>query len=205
MTDLGNGLLVAFGIGLLIFIHELGHYLAARWIGVKVGVFSLGFGPRLCGFRLGDTDYRISCIPFGGYVAVAGQDPSDHSWAPEQSLHQKTPSQRMLFFAGGVLMNLLFALLAFPIAFHFGVAFPAPEIGRVEYGSGAWEAGLQRGDRILAVQGKETYSFENLVVEIALSGNNPVPLLIQRDGQQRVVEVTPQFRPVEGQIGRAHV
>lgn len=198
MTELGNGLLVAFGIGLLIFIHELGHYMAARWIGVRVGVFSLGFGPRLWGFRRGDTDYRISCIPLGGYVAVAGQDPSDDTWAPEVSLNQKSPSQRMLFFAGGVLMNLLFALIAFPIAFHFGVGFPAPEVGRVEYGSGAWEADLQRGDRILAVNGKETYSFENLVVEIALSGNNPVSLLVQRDGQQRLVEVTPQFRTVEG-------
>ena len=74
MTDFGNGLLVALGIGLLIFIHELGHYLAARWIGAQVQVFSLGFGPRLVGIRRGPTDYRLSLIPLGGYVAVAGQE-----------------------------------------------------------------------------------------------------------------------------------
>ena len=118
MTDFGNGLLVAFGIGLLIFVHELGHFLAARWIGVRVEVFSLGFGPRLFGLRRGATDYRVSLVPLGGYVAVAGQDPTDWRHAPEDSLHQKTVGQRTLFYAGGVVMNLLFALVAFPLAFR---------------------------------------------------------------------------------------
>ncbi|GDY01859.1 hypothetical protein LBMAG49_11880 [Planctomycetota bacterium] len=198
MNELGNGLLVAFGIGLLIFVHELGHFLAARWIGVRVEVFSLGFGPRLLGFRYGGTDYRISAIPLGGYVAVAGQDPLDDRYSPDQSLHEKSPGGRMLFFAGGVIMNLLFALIAFPIAFHWGVAFPSPEIGRVEFGSGAWEAGLQRGDQVLAVNGKQTYSFENVVVEIALGGNTTVPLLVKSGDTERLVDVRPQFRLVEG-------
>jgi regulator of sigma E protease len=198
MTDFGNGLLVAFGIGLLIFVHELGHYLAARWIGARVEVFSLGFGPRMLGYRRGATDYRVSLIPLGGYVAVAGQDPGDQRFGSGQNLHQKTVGQRALFFSGGVVMNLLFALIAFPIAFGSGVSFPAPQIGFVVEGSGAWEARLQPGDRVLAIDNKEVYSFENLVVEVALAGGNPVRLRIQRDGKELAVDVRPQFHAAEG-------
>jgi regulator of sigma E protease len=198
MTDFGNGLLVAFGIGLLIFVHELGHFLAARWIGVRVEVFSLGFGPRLFGLRRGATDYRVSLIPLGGYVAVAGQDPTDWRHAPEHTLHQKTVGQRTLFYAGGVAMNLLFALVAFPLAFRFGVPFQVPEVGSVESGSAAWEADLQRGDRILAVNGKPTYSFENTLVEIALAGAGPVSLRVHRGDREFAVDVQPQFRAAEG-------
>lgn len=197
MTDFGNGLLVAIGIGLLIFVHELGHYLAARWIGARVDVFSLGFGPRLFGFRRGPTDYRISLVPLGGYVAVCGQDPEDVRH-PEESLHNKGVGQRFVFFLGGVLMNLLFALVAFPIAFGSGVSFPAPVVGSVAPGSPAWEAGIEPGDRILAIDGKETYSFENLVVEVALAGGRPVALDVDRSGQRMRIEATPRYAAQEG-------
>jgi regulator of sigma E protease len=198
MNDFGNGLLVAFGIGLLIFLHELGHYLAARWIGARVLVFSLGFGPRVLGFRRGATDYRLSLIPLGGYVAVAGQDPGDLRFAGAESLQHKSVGQRALFFSGGVVMNLLFALIAFPIAFGSGVSFPAPVIGHVEHGGGAWEARVAAGDRVLAIDGKHVYSFENLVVEVALAGGRNVQLLLQRGEEQRSVSVRPQFRAAEG-------
>ncbi len=201
MNDFGNGLLVALGIGMLIFVHELGHYLAARWIGARVEVFSLGFGPRLLGFRRGPTDYRLSLIPLGGYVAVAGQDPDDHQHLLEHSLQDKSVGQRFLFFCGGVVMNLLFALVAFPIAFGNGVSFPAPVIGNVALGGAAWEAGLQRGDRVLAVHGKSMYSFENLVVEIALSGGRPVPMLVDRNGEPRAIEVLPRYSATDGLYG----
>ncbi|MEQ1634563.1 MAG: RIP metalloprotease RseP, partial [Planctomycetota bacterium] len=201
MNDFGNGLLVALGIGMLIFVHELGHYLAARWIGARVEVFSLGFGPRLWGFRRGPTDYRLSLIPLGGYVAVAGQDPGDQRHPDEQSLQHKTVGQRFLFFSGGVVMNLLFALVAFPIAFGNGVSFPAPVIGNVAHGGAAWEAGLDAGDRVLAIHGKSMYSFENLVVEIALSGGRPVPMLVERDGGPRAFEVLPRYSKADGLYG----
>ncbi len=197
MTDFGNGLLVAIGIGLLIFVHELGHYLAARFIGARVEVFSLGFGPRLCGFRRGPTDYRLSLIPLGGYVAVTGQDPEDLRH-PEASLQSKSVGARFMFFLGGVLMNLLFALVAFPLAFGSGVSFPAPVIGFVAPGSPAWEAGIEAKDRVLSINGKETYSFENLVVEVALAGGRSVVLEIERDGEVRHIEATPRFSRPEG-------
>ena len=112
----------ALGIGLLIFVHELGHYLAARLARVRVEVFSLGFGPRIWGFRRGPTDYRLSIVPVGGYVRVAGEDqhaPPGHAM-PADGLHSKGFGARALFFSGGVLMNLLFAMIAFPLIFHGG-------------------------------------------------------------------------------------
>lgn len=185
--------LAALGIGLLIFIHEFGHFLAARAAGVRVEVFSLGFGPRLLGWNVGGTDFRLSLVPFGGYVMVAGQDPSDRRFPKHMSLYSKSIGQRALFWSGGVLMNALFALVVFPLVFRAGVTFVAPVIGVVTRGSAAWEAGIEPGDRIVAVKGKEVLSLDNMAVEIALHGQRPVDLLVRRAGQDRVVTVAPQF------------
>ena len=197
--ELGSIFLAALGIGLLIFIHELGHFLAARAAGVRVEVFSLGFGPRLCGVPWNGTDFRLSLVPFGGYVMVAGQDPSDQRYPRHESLHGKTLGQRALFWSGGVLMNTLFALVVFPLVFHAGVSFLAPVAGTVDPGGAAWEAGLARGERVLAVAGKSMYSFENLSVEVALHGNRPVQLLVRGvDGNERVVTATAHFDAERG-------
>ena len=197
--ELGSIFLAALGIGLLIFIHELGHFLAARAAGVRVEVFSLGFGPRLCGLLWKGTDFRLSLVPFGGYVMVAGQDPSDQRYPRHESLHSKTLGQRALFWSGGVLMNTLFALIVFPLVFHAGVSFLAPVVGSVEKGSAAWECGLARGERVLAVAGKSMYSFENLAVEVALHGNRPVQLLVRGvDGRERLVTVNAHFDAERG-------
>lgn len=195
---MGSMLAVALGIGLLIFVHELGHYLAARWIGARVLAFSLGFGPRLLGFRRGPTDYRVCLLPLGGYVQVAGQDPLDTSAPARDSLQAKSVVQRALFFLGGVLMNVLFALVAFPLAFAAGVEFVAPVVGGVEAGSSAWEAGLHKGDRIVSIDGKKAYSFENLNVEVALRGSRPIRLVVERDGSQFPVELRAKYAPAAG-------
>ncbi|MCU0867538.1 MAG: RIP metalloprotease RseP [Planctomycetes bacterium] len=189
----GSILLAALGIGLLIFVHELGHFLAARLAGVRVEVFSLGFGPRLWGFEWRGTDFRLAAVPFGGYVMVAGQDPSDHRYPAAECLHSKSIGQRALFWSGGVLMNVLVALVLFPIVFRAGVDFQAPVVGSVTPGSAAWEAGMQHGDRILTIADKTVVSFENLAVEVALAGRKPLPLQIRRGDTTLVVTVLPQF------------
>lgn len=199
----GSILLAALGIGLLIFVHELGHFLAARAAGVRVEVFSLGFGTRIWGFQWRGTDFRLSAVPFGGYVMVAGQDPSDDRYPPEECLYAKSVGQRALFWSGGVLMNALVALVVFPLVFFAGVAFQAPVIGSVQPGGAAWEAGLQPGDRILAVADKPVRSFENLAIEVALAGGKPLSLRIRRgdagDGNaEQTVVVLPQFNDAGG-------
>ncbi len=195
----GSSLLAAFGIGFLIFIHELGHYLAARSAGVKVDVFSLGFGPRLCGFTWQGTDFRLALVPFGGYVMVAGQDPGDRRYGPAAALWGKPIGKRALFWSGGVLMNLAFALVAFPLALWSGVDFTAPIVGPVQPGGAAWEAGIAPGERLVAVGGKRVYSFENALVEIALAGHRPVELTVRgADGADRAVVVSPRWSAVDG-------
>jgi regulator of sigma E protease len=197
--DFSSVFLAALGIGLLIFLHELGHFLAARLAGVRVEVFSLGYGPRLFGREVKGTDFRVSLVPFGGYVMVAGADPGDHRYPADESLHSKSIGQRALFWSGGVLMNLLFALIVFPLAFRAGVNFTAPVVGFVKEGGAAWEARLQPGDRILAIGDKSTYSFENLTYEVALMGHRPVALLVAgADGVERTVTAVPHFDAAAG-------
>lgn len=197
--DFGSILLAALGIGLLIFLHELGHFLAARLAGVRVEVFSLGFGTRLCGFVWRGTDFRLSVVPFGGYVMVAGQDPGDRRYPARESLWSKSVGQRALFWSGGVVMNVLFALVAFPLVFHAGVVFPAPIVGQVVPGGAAWEAGLAPGDRVLAVDGKKVHSFDNLRMEVALAGGRPVVLsLLRADGSEQTRTLLPQFSSDQG-------
>ncbi|MFN7588516.1 MAG: site-2 protease family protein [Planctomycetota bacterium] len=198
----GNILLTAVGIGLLIFVHELGHFLAARLAGVRVEVFSLGFGSRLCGFVWRGTDFRLSLVPFGGYVMVAGQDPNDDRYPPEECLWSKSVGQRALFWSGGVLMNALTALILFPIVFSVGVDFAAPVVGGVERGSPAWEAGLQAEDRVVRVADKPVHSFDQVRMQVALAGNRPIPLLLRRpDGSERTVSVKPRWNANEGLWG----
>jgi regulator of sigma E protease len=190
----GSVLFAGLGIGLLIFIHELGHFLAARLAGVRVEIFSLGFGPRLCGFHWQGTDFRLSLVPFGGFVMVAGQDPTDRRYPARESLYGKSIGQRMLFWSGGVLMNVLFALVVFPLAFRAGVPVLAPVIGSVQKGGAAWEGDLQPGDRVLGVQGKKVFAFENLSTEIALHGQKPLQLEVQTaEEAPRTVTLTPHF------------
>jgi regulator of sigma E protease len=196
-------LVVVLGISLLIFVHELGHYLCARLAGVRVLVFSLGFGQRIWGFRRGGTDYRLSLLPIGGYVQVAGEDPTNREHLAPDDLHAKGFLARLFFFSGGVVMNLLFALVALPLVFQSGVSFRAPVLGDIQPGGAAWQAGLLKGDRIKEVNGKEIDSFNNLVVEIALAGRKPITMAVERNGEPMIVRIEARYDQRRGmrQIG----
>ena len=125
-----NVILVIVGIGLLIFIHELGHFLVAKKIGVKVHAFSLGFGPALIRKQIGDTDYRISIIPLGGYVKLAGEQREDSNTGEDWEFMSKKPWQRAAVLVAGVTCNTILAFIAFIIAFRVGVPFITAEIGQ---------------------------------------------------------------------------
>ncbi len=194
-----NILLVIAGIGSLIFIHELGHFLVAKKIGVKVHVFSLGFGMPLIKRTWGETEYRLSIVPLGGYVKLAGEHPQDGVVMDESDFMAKPPSQRALVLIAGVAMNALFAFLVFIIAFRVGVPFITSEIGLVAPGWPAWEAGLQPGDNIIAIGSAKDPDFEDVFTAVALgSGSAGIPVTVERDGKTLNFNIRPKYDTEHG-------
>ena len=172
-------------LGFLIFIHELGHYLAAIKVGIKVETFSLGFGPRLFGFHKGDTDYRISAIPFGGYVKMAGEDMQNTTGALNE-LQTKPIPARLLVFSAGAAMNAVAAVLLTIFLAYIGIYIPAytahvPQISWVMPGSPAAESGLQSGDIIKKVNSTPVDNWDLALSAIAIKPDS-TDLTIDRDG-----------------------
>jgi regulator of sigma E protease len=193
--------LVAFGVGLVIFVHELGHFLAARWCKVRVETFSLGFGPRLLGWTRGGTTYQIAAVPLGGYVRMAGEEGSAAGREPaDDELPSKSVGQRFLIYSGGVLMNVAFALVVFPIILTIGVPFTEPVVGSSTPGSPAWQAGLQPGTRIESVNGNPVYSFLNIPTEVALGSPEETVLVVRDPGAttSRMVRLVPERNEAMG-------
>ncbi|MBL8901151.1 MAG: RIP metalloprotease RseP [Planctomycetes bacterium] len=187
-------LLVAFGIGLVIFIHELGHFLAARWCGVRTEIFSLGFGPSLVSFRRGTTQYQIALLPIGGFVKMAGAEPQEATGAPDDLL-SKSVEQRFFIYSAGVLMNALLAFVLFPILFLVGMPFDVPVIGQggPVPGKAAWVAGLRPGDEILEVGERVIHDFNQVRTEVALGDPEGTSFLVRRDGSELRFEVKPRY------------
>ena len=194
-----NVLLVIAGIGLLIFIHELGHFLVAKKIGVRVLAFSLGFGPALFKKTWGETEYRLSLVPLGGYVKLAGEGPEEEKTGASWEFSSKSAGQRASVFVAGVALNAVLAFIAFIVAFQIGVPFITPDVGQVMPGWPAWEAGIQRGDKIVEIDGSKDLDFEDLFTIVALS--NPatgVSLKVERDNKTFDVTVIPKYDEEHG-------
>ena len=194
-----NVLLVIAGIGLLIFIHELGHFLVAKKIGVRVLAFSLGFGPALFKKTWGETEYRLSLVPLGGYVKLAGEGPEEEKTGASWEFSSKSAGQRASVFVAGVALNAVLAFIAFIVAFQIGVPFITPEVGQVMPGWPAWESGIQRGDKIVEIDGNKDLDFEDLFTIVALS--NPatgVSLKVERDKKTFDVTVMPKYDEEHG-------
>jgi regulator of sigma E protease len=190
---------VVLGVSFLIFFHELGHFVFARLAKVRVEIFSLGFGPRLFGRRRGATDYRVSLLPLGGYVKLAGESPSSGATGAPDELASKSVGARALIFSGGVLFNVLFAILLFPLLFRVGVPFLRPVVGSVVPGGPAWKVGFEEGMTVLEVGDREIIAFEQISSEIAISGPGPVRVRVREaDGDERVLEPEPVFDPENG-------
>jgi regulator of sigma E protease len=186
-----------FVLGVLVFVHELGHFLAARRIGVRVLTFSLGFGPKLLSFTRGDTEYCVSLVPLGGYVKMAGESAEDNrTGAPDEFL-SKTKWERFQVLVMGPIMNLALAWLVMAAVLYQGANLPAFDrdpivIGSVAEKSVAAEAGLLPGDRILAVDGMPVQNWEELWVAVLPKANRPVTFDIDRAGQRTQVLITPK-------------
>ena len=194
MPEILRILQVVVGIGLVIFVHELGHFLAARWCGVRVHVFSLGFGPKLFGVVRGGVLYQVAAIPIGGYVAMAGEGPREQGRPPRpDDLASKSVGQRFLVYSGGVLMNVAFALVVFPILFLNGVPFTDTIVSAVP-GQPAWRAGIEDGSRVITINGRKVYEFDQILSEVALGGADPVRLEVLGPGdvESRDLVVRPE-------------
>lgn len=185
-----------FVLGVLIFVHELGHFVMARRIGVRVLTFSLGFGPKILSIKRGDTDYCISAIPLGGYVKMAGENPEEERTGASDEFLSKSKWQRFQVLVMGPVMNLALAWVVMALVLYQGAPVPSFEtqpvvVGAFEDDSVAREAGIQPGDKILAVNGNEVKDWNSFHMAIATLANREVTLLIERDGQRVEKQLTP--------------
>src|SRR3984885_1548861 len=153
LTTVLNILKVAFGLGFVIFLHELGHFLLAKWNGVKVEKFSIGFGPTLFGWTRGDTEYVLAALPLGGFVKMLGEGPDEETSksSDPRAFPNKSVGARMAIISAGVIMNLILGLACFMYAYKMGMDEIPTKIGSVVAGSPAYEAGVMAGDEIVSM------------------------------------------------------
>lgn len=212
------GYLIPFLVTLtaLVFVHELGHYLVARWNGVRVEVFSIGFGPELFGWcdRAG-TRWKFSAIPLGGYVKMFGDaDPASMPGAnltamtPQEravSFHHKRLPQRAAIVAAGPIANFLFTVVLLTVIFATaGQPFTPPQVGEVDPGTAAAEAGIKPGDTVLAIDGQRIERFEDIQQAVRLNTGTPMHLLVQRDSGEVMLTVTPRVTQLTDRFGNQH-
>ncbi|MBT5080551.1 MAG: RIP metalloprotease RseP [Rhodospirillaceae bacterium] len=201
----------------LVFVHEMGHYLVARWNGVRVEVFSIGFGPEIKGWNdKTGTRWKICWIPFGGYVKFFGD--SDGASRPdgealqeltaaerEVSFHHKRLGQRTAIFAAGPMANFIYAIIVLAGMYMvFGQRLTPPEIGRVVDESVGQDAGFQIGDVVLAVDGDNIHRFEQLEQAVFLNPDRALSFRISRDGQEHSITATPRLTEKADQQGNRH-
>ncbi len=181
-------------IGLLVFIHEAGHFLFAKLFNVKVHVFSLGFGPKLLGYQKGETLYKISALPLGGYVKMLGEDPSETVNPDDagRAFSDKPPWQRFFIIIGGPVMNLIFPLfLHFGVGLSFSQVVPA-EVGFLLSDMPAWHAGMRPGDKVLSIDGEKVESFDDLVRIVSPAYSKKLSFVVLRDNKELTFEITPK-------------
>jgi regulator of sigma E protease len=203
MTYLIGGLAFIFILGAAVVIHEFGHFIVAKMLKIRVETFSVGFGPRIFGRKWGTTDYRLSAIPLGGYVKLGGDEsnaPIEGASAsdipPEEQFNLRPRWQKFLVSVAGPVMNILTALaIPFVGAMVYGVpVMPAPIVMSVaENGAGA-VAGIKPGDRIVSFDGKENPTWDRIVNDALISPEQPLPVIVERDGQRLPLTIKPTRR-----------
>src|SRR3989442_14815577 len=184
-------------LGFMILIHEFGHYAAGKFLKVRVEVFSIGFGTRLLGFRKGETDYRISAIPLGGYVKMSGENPMDERTGDPGEFLSHPRWQRFVIAIAGPAMNILLAVWLLPTIYMIRCEYPIfldqpAVIGWGLPDTPAAKAGIQPGDRVARIDGIEDPTWEQVVPKVALSPNQPLDLVIERGHQKLEKTVVPE-------------
>lgn len=196
MDFLTNIVAFVIALGVIIFVHEAGHLLVAKAFDVRVLTFSLGFGKRLLGFKRGETDYRVSLVPLGGYVRLGGENPDEVSDDPREFLN-KPRWQRILVYLAGPVMNVVLAIGIMMALFALGTSVTMsldriePVVGAVLEGSSGEAAGLREGDRLVALQGEAVESYEDFVLGVSLAPEKPLALTFERDEERIDTTLTP--------------
>jgi regulator of sigma E protease len=190
--------IVSFGfvLGIMIIVHEFGHFAAAKLFGVRVETFSVGFGKRLLGFRRGDTDYRLSLIPLGGYVKMAGENILEQRTGADYEFMSHPRWQRFVIAIAGPFMNVMLAIVLLTGVFMVRFEHPLYEdraavVGWVVPGSPADKAGIQTGDRIVRIAGLSNPVWQDVLPKTLLNANQPMPVELDRHGQQISKTVVP--------------
>ncbi len=184
-------------LGFMILIHEFGHYAVAKWLGVRVEQFAIGFGKRLIGFRKGETDYRINAIPLGGYVKMSGENPMDQRTDDPGEFMNHSRWHRFLIAIAGPAMNILLAVVLLTVVYMVHYEYPiyldkAAVVQGVRKDSPAQQAGIQAGDRIIKIDGIENPTWEQVQPKVWLSPNQPLEITIQRGNQVLQKTLTPK-------------
>lgn len=212
-----NVILFLILITVLVFVHEMGHYLVARWNGIRVEVFSIGFGPEVFGWNdRHQTRWKISLIPLGGYVKMFGEmlvpdkesgaEPS--SLSPEEravAFHTKSLGQRSAVVVAGPAANFVFAVLVLALLFAIsGQSYTVPRVENVLPGSAAEQAGFQPGDLFKAIDGTAIERFEEVQRIVGLRPNVPLEIVVLRDGREVTLTATPTLKEFEDNFGNVH-
>jgi len=199
MDKIYPALLVAIFFGVTIFCHELGHFLVAKWRGMRIDRFSIGFGPKIFGWKKEEIEYRVSWIPFGGYVALPQMSPMEAIEGKTDSKPEELPSapasSKILVALAGPIMNVVLAALIATVIWRVGLAVPVnpPVIGVVEPGSREEQLGIRPGDRIVKVNGQEVKNWFNIQRLVALSLESTVDVVIDQHGVEKEFQVETEF------------
>jgi regulator of sigma E protease len=204
-------LLAILLLGILIFVHELGHFLFAKLSNVKVLKFSIGFGPTLIGRKFGETEYALSAIPLGGYVKMFGEEPDDEvseAEAARSYKNQTLPKKAMILLAGP-LFNVLLTFVIYTSLLAAGLQVPVPDlknlmpvVEEVVEGGPAAEAGIKQGDRIISIGDNEINTWFDIVNVVGPSSGKPLNFVMQRDGKTYSVTITPKAETVKDADGK---
>jgi regulator of sigma E protease len=184
-------------IGVLVFVHEFGHFLAARRIGIRVLTFSLGFGPKFLKFRRGDTEYCLSAIPLGGYVKMAGENPDDVRTGGKDEFMSRTKWERFQVLIMGPVMNIVLAIVVMTFVLYQGAEIPAyeempPMVGSVVEDSAADLVGIRVGDQIVSVEGRPTETWSDLFVAVMPRAERELSVVVRdAGGQERTIRMIP--------------
>ncbi|MDD5072957.1 MAG: RIP metalloprotease RseP [Candidatus Omnitrophica bacterium] len=194
-------ILVVLAFSVMIIIHELGHFLVARRVGIKVETFSIGFGPPIFSVKKGGVEYRIGALPLGGYVKLLGEDPSEKLTGDKSELASQPVGNRFKVFAAGSALNYLLGYVLLSVVFMIGYPVITTKVGALVEDYPAKKAGMQVGDRVLAIDGKAVGDWEELTGIMHKKTEGDVKLTIDRDGKKLDLVIRPMVRETKDVFG----